>query len=237
MSIPWVGAQRLEWKGPFGTRRTATFVSGLHVGESPEASSAPQCRAGWTRHLLNGTKALPRPIAARVQAAIDPAALERLSGAVAIHWLPLGVHMSVLYALRATLGPRAYVQFCAARIRASLDIPALFAKPARAALRLYGAEPFALFRAINPSLPYIIRNAGRVRVVFSSDRRELDIFYEDCPPSFAAGDTWALTWAGAFEALTGFGLAGGCAPPEIELTGQDAERGRFSWHARLPRSG
>ena len=193
----------------------------------------PQCRAGWTRHILSGVSALSPPLAARALASVPLVQHRKLEQSVAIGWLPFDVHMSVLLALRTTLGPSAYQQYCAAQILASLHNPMLFAKPARAALRLYGAGPFAIFRAIPPSLHYIFRNAGMLRISIAESGRELDAFYEDFPPCFSEGDTWSLIWAATFEATAAYIFEGSPTEVHVALARHDPKRGYFEWHVHI----
>jgi hypothetical protein len=193
----------------------------------------PQCRAGWTRHILGGVSTLSPPLAARVLAAVPLVEHRKLEQTFAIGWLPFDVHMAVLHALRTTLGASTYQQLCAAQVLASLHNPVLFAKPARAALRLYGASPFAIFRAIPPSLNYIFRNAGRLRISTSENGRQLDAFYEGFPPSFSEGDTWSLIWTATFEAIAAYVFEGSPTQAHVALTRHDPKRGYFEWHVHI----
>jgi hypothetical protein len=196
-------------------------------------SNEPQCRAGWTRHILGGLGSASSPLAARVLAAV-PANLQRqLDDAIAIGWLPLDVHMGVLNALRSTLGRRAYQEFCAAQILSSLHNPALFAKPARAALRLYGASPFAAFKGVPPSLRYIFRNAGDLRVQTSDDGQKLTAIYENFPARFSEGDTWSLIWIATIEAIAQYALEGQAVQVQVTLARHEPARGYFEWHAQI----
>jgi hypothetical protein len=189
-----------------------------------------QCRVGWSRHILNGVRLLPAPVAARVLAAIPAAHRRQVDGIIALRWLPLEVHMSVLDTLRSTLGPLAYRRLCRAQISVSLRNPALFAKPARAALRLYGEGPFAPFRAVDVSLRYIFRDAGRFRVLRFDDR-ELHVCYQDFPPRFSQGDTWSLIWLATIDALAAYTLEGSELRARAEVTRHEPERGYFEWRA------
>ncbi len=193
----------------------------------------PQCRAGWTRHILGGVSALSPQLSARALAAVPIVQHRKLEQSVAIGWLPFDVHMAVLHALRATLGPTAYQQYCAARILASLHNPVLFAKPARAALRSYGAGPFTIFRALPPSLHYIFRNAGQLRISISESGRALDAVYEDFPPCFSEGDTWSLIWVATFEAIAAYVLEGNATQAHVALGRHDPKRGYFEWHVHI----
>ena len=113
----------------------------------PGPAPAPECRAGWTRHLLKGLQAMPRDLAERTLGSIGAEHRSELESVNALRWLPFEVHMAVLGALRGALGPDAYRKFCFDQISASLSLPELFEKPAKLALRLY-AGPLALFRAL-----------------------------------------------------------------------------------------
>jgi hypothetical protein len=171
-------------------------------------------------------------LAARVLAAVPLQHRLRLEGSFAIGWLPFEVHMAVLQALRSTLGARAYQKLCATQIAASLDNPVLFAKPVRAALKLYGATPFAIFRAIPLSLRYIFRDAGQFRVSMSADGQAFEAFYEDFPPRFSEGDTWSLIWMATLEAIAAYVLDGTAIEAHIALVRHEPERGYFEWHGR-----
>jgi hypothetical protein len=100
----------------------------------------------------------------------------------------------------------------------------------RAALRLYGAGPFAIFRAVPPSLNYILRNAGKFRVSISDNERELDAFYEDFPSSFSHADTWPLIWTATLEAVGAYVFEGSPYQAQVALTRDDPSRGYFEWH-------
>jgi hypothetical protein len=201
-----------------------------------EAVPGPYCRAGWTQHIWRGKDTLPPPVAARVSAALPPAQRYQLQDSFALAWLPFDVHMAVLGVLRSTLGARAYQKLCADRVTASLHTPALFAKPARAALRLYGTDPFTLLHAVEPSLRYIFRDAGRFRMLNSISAHELRVCYEDFPPRFARGDVWQLIWLGTLEAIAAYSLEGVAMQTHIALTREDPERGYFEWLLRtIPR--
>jgi hypothetical protein len=193
---------------------------------------APYCRAGWTRHIWRGVDTLPAPLAARALAALAPDLRHQVEESLAIRWLPFDVHMAVLGALRSTLGARAYQKLCADQVMASLHNPALFAKPARAALRLYGAGPFNLFRAVDPSLRYIFRDAGRFRMLEALGAHELKVAYQGFPPHFAGGDVWSLIWVGTLEAIAAYALEGSALQTSITLSRHDPERGYFEWHVR-----
>jgi hypothetical protein len=199
---------------------------------APPGKAPPQCRAGWTQHILNGVHALPPALAARALGAVPVEHRSTLEQSSTLAWLPFEVHMAVLHALRSTLGARAYQQFCVVQITASLDHPMLFAKPAQLALRLYGAGPFALFRAIPPSLNYIFRNAGEFRIAIGESGFELDAFYEGFPAALSEGDTWSLIWTATLEAITAYAFEGTATHAHVSLTRQDPTRGYFEWHVR-----
>lgn len=194
------------------------------------AASGSHCRVGWTRHILNGVRSLPTPLAERVRAAIPAAHRRQVEESIALRWLPFEVHMSVLGTLRSTLGALAYRRLCRAQISLSLRTPALFAKPAQAALRLYGKAPFSPFRAVDVSLRYIFRDAGQFRVLRFDDR-ELDVCYQDFPPRFSEGDTWSLIWLATIDALADYALEGRHLRAHAELTRHDPKRGYFEWRA------
>jgi hypothetical protein len=140
--------------------------------------------------------------------------------------------MAVLNALRSTLGRRPYQQFCMTQILSSLHNPALFAKPARAALRLYGAGPFAMFKGVPPSLRYIFRYAGDLRVQTSQDGQKLTATYENFPPRFSEGDTWALIWTATIEAIAAYAVEGQAVQIQVVLAQHEPARGFFEWHAQ-----
>lgn len=194
----------------------------------PAAALTPECRAGWTRHLLKGLQALPREVAERTLGAIGAARRSELESANALRWLPFEVHMAVLGALRSVLGPEGYRQFCVDRISASLSLPELFEKPAKLALRLYGG-PLALFRGLPPSLPYIFRNAGDIGITFDPEAEAVEVHYEHFPSRFAHGDTWHLIWAATFEALAAYGSNGSALGTNVMLTSHQPGRGYFKW--------
>jgi hypothetical protein len=196
-------------------------------------NALPECRAGWTRHILGGVDALSPPIAARVLGAIAKDRLRQLEDTIAIGWLPLDIHMSVLGALRATLGRHGYQDYCVARISSSLHNPALFAKPARAALRLYGARPFAMFKGVPPSLRYIFRQAGELKVQTTNDGQKLIASYDDFPPRFSEGDAWSVIWIATIEAIAAYAMEGTAIEVRVTTVRDDAARGSFEWHAEL----
>jgi hypothetical protein len=220
----------VHWPAGAGSRARPASDPGTSVrgGTQP-----PQSRAGWTRHVLSGIDALPPPLAARVLAAVPVEHRRLVEESFAIRWLPFEVHMAVLQALRSTLGWRAYHKLCADQVWASLRHPALFAKPARAALRLYGgASPFTPFRAVPPSLRYVLRNAGQLRVLIAEGGHALTVCYEGLPPRFAKGDTWSLIWLATLEALAAYALEGSAFEARVALTRHDPARGYFEWHAQ-----
>jgi hypothetical protein len=169
-------------------------------------------------------------LAARALAAVPVKHRRQIDESSALRWLPFEVHMSVLQALRSTLGWRAYHKLCAEQVWASLRHPALFAKPARAALQLYQGGPFTVFRAVPPSLRYVFRHAGQLRVLIAEGGHELTVCYEDLPPRFSEGDTWSLIWLATLEALAAYALEGGAWEARIALTRHEPARGYFEWH-------
>jgi hypothetical protein len=151
-------------------------------------NAQPQCRAGWTKHILSGVDGLSQPLGARVLGAVPPDLRRQLDDSIAIGWLPLDVHVGVLTALRTTLGLRPYQQYCVERITSSLHNPALFAKPARAAVRLYGGlGPLEVVKGVPPSMRYIFRNAGDLRIQTSDEGHSLVAIYEGLPSRYAQG--------------------------------------------------
>jgi hypothetical protein len=203
-----------------------------HDAPKPGAAPVAQCRAGWTRHLLNGLRDKPSELAERALAAIGTEPRQQLESSHALRWLPFEVHMAVLGGLRTALGPDAYRKFCFDRISASLDVPELFAKPAKAALRLYGGS-LALFRALPPSLPYIFRNAGHISVAIQPNVDVLEASYEQFPLRFSHGDTWHLIWASTFEALAAYAFSGQNRGANVVLLSHEPARGYFKWRVEI----
>jgi hypothetical protein len=191
----------------------------------------PHCRAGWTQHLLSGAGELPAPLAARVLSAVPAQYLQQIEQSMALRWLPFELHISVLHALRHVLGRRHYHEFCRGQVFASLNNRLLFSKAAGAARRLYGVGPFAAFRAVPPSLRYIFRDAGELRVCVSDTGRELTASYEKFPPAYSQGDTWAVIWSATIEAIAAYMLEGSSLTAHVELTAHHPERGYFEWRA------
>jgi hypothetical protein len=198
----------------------------------PGAALAAQCRAGWTRHLLNGLRAAPPELAERALGAIGAEHRQLLESAHALRWLPFEVHMGVLGGLRGAFGPEAYRKFCFDRILASLSVPELFAKPAKAALRLYGGS-LALFRALPPSLPYIFRNAGQITVNIQPGVEALEACYEHFPLRFSHGDTWHLIWVSTFEALAAYAYSEQKLSANVALVAHEPVRGYFKWRIEI----
>lgn len=196
------------------------------------AVAAAQCRAGWTRHLLKGLQATSRERAERALSAIGAEHRRELEGGNALRWLPFEVHMAVLGALRGALGAEAYRQFCFDRISASMSLPELFEKPAKVALRLYGG-PLALFRALAPSLPYIFRNAGHIRITFERGTDAVEACYEQFPVRFSHGDTWHLIWVATFEAMVAYATGGSAADAKVVLKEHEPDRGYFKWRVAI----
>ncbi len=195
--------------------------------------AAPQCRAGWTKHILSGVDVLAPALAARVLGAVAPDLRRQLDDAIAIGWLPLEVHVGILTALRQTLGLRPYQQYCLERITSSLHNPALFAKPARAAVRLYGgAGPLEVVKGVPPSMRYIFRNAGDLRIQTSDEGHSLVAIYEGLPSRFARGDAWSLIWIAAIEAVATYAMDGKLVPLQVTEARHEPEQGYFEWHAR-----
>ncbi|MEY2929616.1 MAG: hypothetical protein RL033_365 [Pseudomonadota bacterium] len=212
------------------------WLSGRGAASGPASlpsESSAQCRAGWTRHILAGLNSHRPALAQRARDAIPPKLLQQVEESIAIRWLPFEAHMSVLMALRATLGSDAYRQLCRTQILASLRHPALFAKPARTALQLYGAGPFALFRAVPVSLRYIFRDAGELHIQLTPDGRELRARYQDFPPCFSQDDTWSLIWMATIEALAAYALEGQALRAEVALIEHEPEHGHFEWQASV----
>jgi hypothetical protein len=199
---------------------------------SPGTALAAQCRAGWTRHLLNGLRVAPPELAERALAAFSAEHRQLLESAHALRWLPFEVHMGMLGALRGVLGADAYRKFCFDRILASLSLPELFAKPAKAALRLYGGS-LALFRALPPSLPYIFRNAGQITVTVQPGVEVLEACYEHFPIRFSHGDTWHLIWVSTFEALAVYAFSGQRRGANVVLLSHEPARGYFKWRVEI----
>jgi hypothetical protein len=200
-------------------------------------NAQPQCRAGWTKHILSGVESLAAPLGARVLEAVPPDVRRQLDDAIAIGWLPMEVHMAVLNALRATLGLKPYQQYCVERISSSLHNPALFAKPARAAVRLYGGVgPLEVVRGAPPSMRYIFRNAGDVRVQTSDEGYSLVATYEGLPSRFVS-DAFSLIWMAAIEAVATYAMEGNVVPLQVTEARCEPERGYYEWHARAARPG
>jgi hypothetical protein len=203
------------------------------IAPKPGAALVPQCRAGWTRHLLKGLSALPRDLAERTRGAIGAERWSELESVNALRWLPFEVHMAVLGALRGVLGPDAYRKLCFDQISASLSLPELFEKPAKVALRIYGG-PLALFRALPPGLPYIFRNAGHIRIAFEPGAEAVEVCYEDLPSRFARGDTWHLIWVATFEALAAHASVGAASlGANVKLTAHEPGHGFFKWRVDI----
>lgn len=198
----------------------------------PAAAVAAQCRAGWTRHLLKGLQATSADRAERALSAIGAEHCKELESGNALRWLPFEVHMAVLGALRGVLGPDAYRQFCFDRISASMRLPELFEKPAKVALRLYGG-PLALFRALAPSLPYIFRNAGHIRIAFDRGTDAVEASYEQFPARFSHGDTWHLIWVATFEAMVAYATGGSAADAKVVLKAHEPDEGYFNWRIEI----
>jgi hypothetical protein len=200
-------------------------------------NAQPQCRAGWTKHILSGVDVLSQPLGARVLGAVPPDLRRQLDDSIAIGWLPLDVHVGVLTALRTTLGHRPYQQYCVERITSSLHNPALFAKPARAAVRLYGGGgPLEVVKGMPPSMRYIFRNAGDLRIQTSEEGHSLVAIYEGLPSRYAQGDAWSLIWMAAIEAVATYAMEGNVIPLQVSEARHDPSRGYFEWHARTVRS-
>jgi hypothetical protein len=190
--------------------------------------SSAGCRVAWTRQYLNTLRALSKEAAAGVFSRLGPDWLATVEGASALAWIPFETHMAFLTETCDVLGRTKYRELARLAVYKSLDNPLLFAKPARAAMRLFGAGPLTVLRAVPTSIPYIYRDIGDISLVVR-DPLHATLIYERFPPSHSGGDVWSVLWLGALDALIEYSSVDLHVSADISLRVHEPRLGHFEW--------
>ena len=123
---------------------------------------APRVRAPLTKAILELLERQPARVrdAVRTHAARE---IERVEQCSRVDWIPLGVQLEILSAVRDEMGKRGYDDFCAAHFASTVEQP--FVKGMfDTTVRLFGLGPGAVLRVFPKTWSTISRGCGRVEV-------------------------------------------------------------------------
>jgi len=192
------------------------------------ARTPPEIRASWTRRVLRMIDALPKRDVVECRSRIRADSLSRLENAAPLEWLPAEIHAQVIEVLRNHVGPERYRQLYTDMTLDGLNRP-LFGPLARAAVSMFGRSAVGLERVFPRGWGLVARGCGRIHMT-SSAKGRAEMLLEDLPPGLSRTDTYALGFAGAFDAC---GIFAGstersCVVDTSEL-GEGRVRYRLAW--------
>ena len=171
--------------------------------------------------------ALPAAERAHVRARIGASTFARLDNAAPLEWLPAEIHAEVIEALRERVGPQRYRELYADMTLDGLNRP-LFGPLARAAVGMFGRSAVGLERVFPRGWGLIARGCGRIRML-SAGRGRAVMLLESMPSIFSRTDTYALGFAGAFDACGVFAGSVGTCRVDVSELNEGRVRYELAW--------
>ena len=174
---------------------------------------------------LASLDALGPEVVEKVRGAVDPGVLEAITRASRIAWLPLLHDIELTNAAGEVLGQQGRFDWARESMLVSLRTPLL--EPIwRAAFRVFGMSPGALFRAVPSGWKAVYRNVGSVTHRALPSAAELVV--RDLPEELVGETGYLDAMCGTFTALLDIAEV----PGVVEVTRRDARRRTVEYQVR-----
>lgn len=160
---------------------------------------------------------------------VSPKIVEAIERASRLAWLPLQHDVELSMSVARVLGDQGCVDWARTSMLLSLRTPLL--EPLwKAAFRVFGMSPGALFRAAPSGWKAVYRNVGGVEHQARPNAAVLALF--DLPGLLLEDSTYLRCMCGTFSALLNIAET----PGTVELRNLDVRRRRAEFEARWGRS-
>lgn len=192
------------------------------------AELLPLMRASVIQSSLADLDRLGADAAAEIRDGLNPRILEALERANRVAWLPLAHDIDLSSNVARVVGQSRRIEWSRTSTFRSLRTPLL--EPLwRAALRVFGVSPGALFRAVPSGWKAVYRNVGVVAHTARPDTARLLI--SNVPNVLLDAHSYLEGMCGAFSALLDLAET----PGTVELREIDTRRRTVEYEARWAR--
>lgn len=158
----------------------------------------PRVRAPLTKAIVELLERQPLHVRDGVRSRAG-AEIERVEQCSRVDWIPLGVQLEILGAVREETGARGYDDFCAAHFASTIEQP--FVKGMfETTVRLFGLGPGAVLRVFPKTWSTISRDCGRMEIDHI-DARGTTIRVRELPVSEPRVDLFANGFRATFRGI------------------------------------